>query len=1333
MAKPHVAEGSPAVLASYVPPPVLRRLRADPTLPLTSSIERVSAAVLHADVSGFTLLTSRLAEQGPAGAEQLSRILDDYFGRLLAVIAAHGGEPIQIVGDALLALWPAEEEGLTAATLRAVQCALALQASRPSSPEAADVTVSLHIGIGAGGTQQMQIGGMQGHWNFVVAGEPLEQIGVAQRHVAAGEVVLSSEAWEQVREVCVGEARPEHCWRANAVTAPLPLTPARSVTPAALPSRVLEAFLPDPVRSRLAAGQAEWLAELRQVTALFVNLLELDHAGEGALEVMQRVMEVSQPLVQRHQGALADVIVDDKGCVLIVVFGVPPFVHEDDAVRGVRAAMALQTALQEAGHRTAIGLATGRAFCGAIGSDLRREYTVLGEAVNLAARLMQAAPDGILCDSATERLAAGRFAFEPLPALTVKGKAEPVSVFRPQGEVQARRRPRAEMVGRTRERAAFTEALQALRERGEGGVVVVEGEAGMGKSRLLEAVRTQAKTLELTALSSAADAVESATPYHSWRGVFTELLGLEELREREARRDQVERVLDPQLLPLAPLLEAMLLLGFPQSEQTAQLSGQVRAEATRDLFVTLLARAAAREPRVVFLEDAHWFDPASWALAEAVAERVRRVLLIVATRPLPEPSPADVTRLLTAPGTVRLTLQPLSTEDALELVCRRLGAARLSEPVEALIRERAAGHPLFTEELAYTLRDQALIEVVDGVCRAVPGVDLQTISFPHTVHGLVTSRIDQLSPQQQLTLKVASVIGAAFPFRVLHDIHPLRSDTPHLLDHLDALERSDLTRLQEPEPELIYGFKHIITREAAYSLLLYRQRRQLHQAAAEWYERAFEDLSEFYRVLAYHWQGAEVIPRAVEYLERSAVRTFSMGLGRESVAEGLEAARLLGVNLPTDPQQIVPLLDQEMAEIERLLAGRRPAELLDLPPLQDPPVAAIISLLFRIEPFAHQSLQPELFALMTLRNLRLTLEHGHGPVSPPVYALYSVVYRAMTGDSRTAYEFSRLALDLDARQGGHTHAYVSFVYTWFNRHWIEPLDEDVLQASLRASQAGFEEGDVLFGCFNLAAHVVYLATMGRPLEEVAAVAARHLALNNRRVLNAAFHCVHELQFAKALAGRTEHPLSLTDVEHGEERDVASILKTDHANQIGYYFISRLRLHYYYRDYTVALENAERALPLLPALQGQLGEIELVFFHALALLARSRQVGDAERERLLAAATAHLEKLRGWSELCEANVQHKLLLVRAELARTEGCAEEALELYRAAATSAERWGYVQHVALAHELAGALLHEQGDAAARAAFGEARAAYARWGAHAKVRDLEENSLRSGSPAAS
>jgi len=882
-------------LTSYVPALITRRLTSDSTPITTATLERFPSVALFADISGFTRLAERLAQEGPEGAEELSQLLNSYFGQLINLITEHGGDVVKFAGDALLALWRDENTpgSLALATLHAAQCGLAAQKALHDFKVTGE-RLSLRMGIGVGEAFIEHLGGEFGLWQLMVAGEVLTQAGTAEQQAEPGHVVLSPEAWQLVQEHCKAQPLPEGGLRLEAVHHPQPPAPLPTFPVPLEADAALRAYIPGAILSRVTAGQTAWLAELRRVTVMFVHLPNLNHTTP--LAQAQNVIRVLQTTLYHYEGSVDKLSVDEKSVSLVAAFGLPPLAHEDDATRAVQAALTMQADLRKLGWPSAIGLSTGRAFCGSVGNERRREYTMIGDAVNLAARLMQAAAGGILCDSVTHQAAQADVEFDSLPTITVKGKAEPIAVYRPHAEtspnkqlnLRVRRAAQTAIVGRVAERRLLSEQLQVLMRGNLGGEILIEGEAGLGKSRLVEDLLEHAEALGVESLVGAGDAVERKTPYYAWRPVFGQLLEIDALNDGEMQREYAlgGLGLEAQWLRLTPLLNAVLPLEVLDNEITQQMTGQVRGDNTRNLLLRLLQAFAAQAPKLLVLEDTHWLDSASWALASLAGQQIKSMLLVVATRPLSDPLPAEYLQLLKSPTVHRLQLEMLSPDEALTLVCQRLGVTTVPSPVAALIREKAEGNPFYSEELAYALRDAGLIRIANHECRLTSAAgDLSELKFPDTVQGVITSRIDRLAPAEQLTLKVASVIGRTFPFYTLRDVYPVEADKADLPVHIKTLEKLDLTPLDVPEPNLTYIFKHIITREVAYNLMLFAQRRQLHQAVAEWYEQSYtDDLSLFYELLAYHWRQAEIPAKAVAYLEKAGDYALRSHANEEAVA-----------------------------------------------------------------------------------------------------------------------------------------------------------------------------------------------------------------------------------------------------------------------------------------------------------------------------------------------------------------------------------------------------------------------------------------------------------------
>jgi class 3 adenylate cyclase len=878
-------------LNSYVPLLIRQRVARYPEPLQSAEYQSLEAGVLFADISGFTRLTEQLALGDPRGVEKISTALNDYFGRWIDIINQYGGDVVKFAGDGLLAIWPADAGagGLPAAAHQAAACALDAHSTLQGYLTAEGNPLIIHTGISCGTIQIVHLGGMFGRWEILVSGEPIIQVSLAMQQAPLGRVALSPAAQEALGKT----ARGEPCGQGYLALLGLEGKTHKDLSPSPpfeAPQEsvaALETYIPGAIKSRISAGQIGWLAELRTVTVMFMNLPELDY--RLGLAGAQEIMHDLQSTLYYYEGSLNKLIVDEKGATLLAAFGLPPFSHEDDALRATLVALEIQRKLSARQVQIRIGITTGQAFCGSIGNSLRREYTLVGQTVNLAVRLMQATGNvieqgpHILADRTTMENTHQRMLFEELPPVIVKGRNEPVAIFRPQIERRHAVHRSEALVGRQAEREQLGQAVTALREPGLQGrrVVVIEGEPGIGKSRQLEDLLDQARQADLSTLSGAADAIEKSTPYYAWRSIFCQLFGLDLSETLEKRRAVLSSKLDSDLFERASLVNDILQVDFPPTELTANMEGRVLAENTRILLTTLLQRSALHIPRLITIEDIHWMDTASWALLLDVARLVRDVpiLLVVTTRPFTDPVPLEAEQIKRLPYTKLMQLERLSGEDALALVAHRLGVNDLPEPVRDLIIQKAEGHPFFSEELAYALRDSGLLLIENGRGRLASGItNLDSLNLPNTVQGIITSRIDRLAPGDQFTLKVASVIGRVFAYATLYAIHPIEAERILLRSSLLVLQKLDITPLETPEPDLSYIFKHIITRDVAYNLMLFSQRRQLHKSTADWYEQNHAaDLEPHYGLLAHHYALAEDSVKAIFYLEKAGQQALLGG------------------------------------------------------------------------------------------------------------------------------------------------------------------------------------------------------------------------------------------------------------------------------------------------------------------------------------------------------------------------------------------------------------------------------------------------------------------------
>jgi class 3 adenylate cyclase/tetratricopeptide (TPR) repeat protein len=841
------------------------------------------AALLLTDIQGFTSRVERLCSAGPEGLDELARSLNSYFVELAETVYRHGGDVLTVTGDAFLCCWLADgPDDLDVPTARAAQAALAFQDRAERRAAAGGEPLLTRIGIAAGVLEVAFVGGVNGRWELLPGGEPLDEVSAAEPAAPAGGVALARSAWERVAAIAEGAALEEDdsVVRLTGLDAPDRGRPSAD-RELDVGSDLIEPFVPAPLRGWRASTGTEWLAELRHVTVVMARLLG-DEGRPLGIERLQLAVRTFQETIARFEGA-SKPGTDNKGLTLAAAFGLPPRAHEDDAERALRAATAVRARFEELELPCSAGVASGRAFCGLFGSDLRREYMIHGDVANLAARLAFTGDGEVLCDEVTARSVPERFRFEELDPVTVKGRADPVPIRR-FVEVGARTAPRhSALVDRAEERAILAKHLRLLAEDRERGVIVLEGNAGIGKSALVAEAGRLAEAAGVRVLTAAADAVERTTGYYAWRPVFADILGLEGDPPDAAGLERLvlERLRGaPDVERLTPLLSSVLPVTIPDNETTAAMQGDVRADKTTLLLTRLLSGLSATAPVLLVVEDAHWLDSNSWSLLHEVVRSVPRLLALVTARPVAADS-EEYGALLTLPSTAPVRLSSLTAEHTAALVCQRLGVDDVPPDLSRFVEDRVAGHPFFCEALVKTMQEEGVVHVRDGT--TVVG-DLEGLELPSTVEGAVLSLVDRLTPQQQLSLRVAAVVGRTFSARGVAEIHPVGSERASVPDDLRALVALDLLVPEDDEDEATYSFPHEITRDVAYGLLTESQRRPLHRAVAEWYERTYphDELEPHHALLAHHWAQADDTAKAIGYLEKAGRQALRGGAFREA-------------------------------------------------------------------------------------------------------------------------------------------------------------------------------------------------------------------------------------------------------------------------------------------------------------------------------------------------------------------------------------------------------------------------------------------------------------------
>ncbi|HEX6383662.1 MAG TPA: tetratricopeptide repeat protein [Anaerolineae bacterium] len=966
-------------LSAYIPMDRRQALISGQPLP-----NRQSGAALNADISGFTPLTEALAgELGPQrGAEEMTDHLARVYGALIAEVHRYGGSVIGFSGDAITCWFDEKVEGRrqkdeeATSAFRAVVCGLAMQALMQSfatvnTPAGTAVTLAIKVAITVGPVRRFLVGDPQIQRIDVLAGKTMDTLSIALELVERGEVVLATTG-----APLPGDGFNIQTWREDAKTGVQvavvtslvePIAPASwpEIPAGALDGEQVRPWLLPAVYNRLRQTANPFLADLRPVAALFLSFSGLDYDEDDDSGILlDAFIRRVQATVSHYEGVLLQLTMGDKGSYLYAAFGAP-FAHADDAVRAVAAALDLRTPPANLSfiRDVRIGVTHGQVYTGAYGAPIRRTYGVLGDKVNLAARLMQLAEPGeILADDEIYRHARNRWGFITLPSVRVKGKAGLIRVYQPTDKpATAEVEEAAPLVGRAGEVARLEAALAEL-QAGKGRVIFIEGEAGIGKSRLVAELVRLLRARGLTGLLGTGQSIEQQTPYRAWRDIFTSFFDLDQvsdLAERQLRVTNVAQELVPKMMQRLPLLNDVLNLNLPDTALTGALDPSLRQESLVGLLIALLRAWAQERPLILVLEDAHWLDSVSWSLALQAARAIllagEPLLLVVVNRPLDEVATGaeQAAALRSLPDSLVLSLDELNASELVDLVAARLGIVidAVPQAMVKLVQERAGGNPFFAEELIDTLIDQELITVerMNGAARCLVSHELTqaTSVLPDTLQGLILARIDRLPPDRQFTLKVASVIGRTFAYSplqaTLNRFAP--PAVPTLPAHLQELAQRHLTLKEATDPELTYIFKHIITHEVAYQTLLFAQRKEIHRAVAEWYERVADDeaagntpevLAAYLPLLVHHYHHAEDVEKERHYAWLAGQQAAERYANDEA---GAYLSRALELGPPNDPagryelllarEKIYDLQGVREAQLQDLRALERLAEILD--------------------------------------------------------------------------------------------------------------------------------------------------------------------------------------------------------------------------------------------------------------------------------------------------------------------------------------------------------------------------------------------------------------------
>lgn len=896
--------------------------------------DRADGSVLFADISGFTPLTAALAQElgVQRGAEEVLNQINPVYEAIIARLHNYGGSVMGFAGDSITC-WLAKDNGH-----RATACALAMQeAMQPfatvRTPAGTPINLAIKVAVTAGPARRFVVGDPDIQLIDVLAGRALDHVASAEKVAEKGEVVVGEEVTRnlpgmlEIREWREGPSAERFAVIKNISQLPPP-APHPPIAPDALSEEQLKLWILPPIYRRLQSGET-FLAELRPAVALFLKFSGIDYDGdEAAGEELNAFVRWLQAIIHEQEGFLIQLTMGDKGSYAYAGFGAP-VAHDDDSLRAVASALSLREPPPELAYirDIQIGISRGRVWAGECGATNRHTYGVMGNEVNMAARLMgKAHPGQILVRRRVAEEAKRDYQFNQLGLMTVKGRAEPIPVAelvgRQQVQIWQSSQFEAPLFGRESELAQLVRLLDGVLA-GRGQVVTLAGSTGIGKSHLAWEFQNQATANGFQVAVGASQRIFQTTTYFPWQLILRQVFGLPAAARADQTsldysREQVETVertlrqINPEWQVRVPLLGDLLGLDIADNPTTAAFDVRQRQESLFAFIIEIVRAWGRSQALLLVFDNSQWMDELSQSLLEALAKAIGDVpvMVMILTRTAAETDNNIETliRLRELRHHQLIRLDDLGSSGIDLLIEQQLGG-RPSLLAKLLIQAKAHGSPFFVRELVDSLRESGQLveeggewilssEMIDALRAAnalvrddgmwvlAEAADLSVVSLgiPDSVHGVILARLDRLPDAHKPTIKVASVIGYSFELGLLaqaHPAHPLRGE---LQSQARSLEERDFIVQDWPAQAdasgTIYSFRQQATQEVSYETLLFTQRRDLHSNLAKILEEQAPDNVD---QIAYHAFLGEDWERSLRYQLLAGARDKQLFANLQSI------------------------------------------------------------------------------------------------------------------------------------------------------------------------------------------------------------------------------------------------------------------------------------------------------------------------------------------------------------------------------------------------------------------------------------------------------------------
>jgi len=836
------------------------------------SLKRINGSFMFVDLSGFTAMSDKLSASGRLGSEELAAVINNVFDPLLEIIFSYSGDAVKFGGDAVLTLFKGKNH-----TKRAVECGNALLAEIGTSykvqTSAGVFPISIHIGVSRGGAISAIVGKRGKRHDHLFCGPDVSAAYAAADIAESGELCITENCLPFLPKLSLIKKGDYFVLRESLRLRSLPRAPREKAHKISF-SKIRRFLIPGVWEITAGTSRDRIDGAHRPITAMFMAIDGWHENLRSAKNVEHRNFKKINDhiaglfaVVEKYGGNIVRLDVTDGGERALALFGAP-VLRENAPDDALKAALEIIKSAEEYSRLTAIplririGVNSGVCYVGDVGGSYRREYTAIGKEVNLAARMMSKAEWGeIIAGPSVLKAVRGQVKTAEKGKYRLKGIAQPIAL---KAVIEISEEPEyvpsaANLVGREDETAAL-ESFAAMSAVGQSAMVQIFGEAGSGKSVLMEIAAKRLLEKSVAVLKAACFQHTSNIPLYPIGDILRKMIGIAEGDDRIVRRRKLVSVLEGiGEVEWEGLLSRLAGYRSRPTPEIIHLSENAKRDRTFQLIDHLLRSYFTGQYGCLIIDDLHWGDATT---IEYIYKRGAwliggNISLLLAAR-VSEAVPRYDKAII-------IDLGPLDERSSARLFESTVGRQVPREFVAEIVKA-SGGNPFFLEEMAKAVRDMGIESWSEGA------------GVPDRVERVITARIDRLEKMVQTTVRTASVIGRVFGIEDLTGIFPIKEKRKLIPSYLKKSAELDITPIERVEPIIEYGFKHILTREVAYSGLSFKTRRALHLSLAEFYRKKRLIRGIEPELIGYHYEHSEIPRLAAPYYLRagySDARAFS--------------------------------------------------------------------------------------------------------------------------------------------------------------------------------------------------------------------------------------------------------------------------------------------------------------------------------------------------------------------------------------------------------------------------------------------------------------------------